>query len=104
MNPVHLLRAVFWVTEGILPLYYLQTDKTINLDFYCQLLEHLDEIFVRKESFFIKTTPPLFFKYELLQHLPYSPVLALSDFFLLTHLNKLMRRKEFSSKEEVLQR
>ena len=41
-------------------------------------------------------------KYELLQHPPYSPDLAPSDFWLFPHLKKFLRGKHFSSNEEVI--
>lgn len=41
-------------------------------------------------------------KYELLEHPPYSPDLAPSDFDLFPHLKRFMRGKRFSSHEEII--
>ena len=41
-------------------------------------------------------------KYELLEHPPYSPDLAPSDFWLFSHLKNCMRGKSFSSNYEVI--
>jgi len=41
-------------------------------------------------------------QFELLEHPPYSPDLALSDFWLFPHLKKFLRGKRFSSNEEVI--
>jgi [histone H3]-lysine36 N-dimethyltransferase SETMAR len=40
--------------------------------------------------------------YELLPHLPYSPDLAHSDFFLFADLKKMLAGKKLSSNEEVI--
>ena len=41
-------------------------------------------------------------KYDLLEHPPYSPDLAPSNFRLFSHLKKFMRGKHFSSNDEVI--
>ena len=41
-------------------------------------------------------------KYELLEHSPYSPDLAPSDFWLFSHLKKCVRGKRFSYNDEVI--
>jgi [histone H3]-lysine36 N-dimethyltransferase SETMAR len=40
--------------------------------------------------------------YELLLHLPYSPDLAPSDFFLFADLKKVLAGKKFSTNEEII--
>lgn len=114
------LASVFWDAKGILFVDYLQTGKTINADYYCNLLDQLD-VKIRekrpglqkKKIIFHQDNAPSHtaqktiakiseLKYELLQHPPYSPDLAPSDFWLFSHLKKFMRGKRFSSNEEVI--
>lgn len=40
--------------------------------------------------------------FELLPHPPYSPDLALSDFFLFSDLKKMLAGQKFSTNEEVI--
>lgn len=114
------LASVFWDAKGILMIDYLQTGKTINSNYYCNLLEKLDEKIrekrpglQKKKIIYHHDNAPAHsaqktiakisdLKYEILQHPPYSPDLAPSDFWLFPHLKKFMRGKRFSSNEEVI--
>jgi hypothetical protein len=49
-----------------------------------------------------KTTKLHELGYELLLHLPYSPGLALSDFFMFAVLKIMLAGKKFSTNEEVI--
>ena len=56
------MASVFWDAKGILLIDYLQKGKTINSEYYCRLLDQLDEKIrvkrlglKKKKSFFIKT-------------------------------------------------
>ena len=99
---------------------YLQTGKTINSEYYCNLLDQLDSKIrekrhglQKKKILFHQDNAPAHtaqkpitkiteLKYELMQHPPYSSDLALSDFWLFPHLKKFLRVKHFSSNEEVI--
>ena len=114
------LASVFWDAKGILLVDYLQTGKTINSEYYCNLLDQLDAKIrekrpglQKKKIHFHQDNAPAHtaqktitkiteLKYELLQHSPYSPDLAPSDFWLFPHLKKFLRGKHFSSNEEVI--
>lgn len=114
------LASVFWDAKGILFIDYLQTGKTINSDYYCNLLNQLDEKIrerrpglQKKKIIFHQDNAPAHtaqktiakiteLKYELLQHPAYSPDLAPSDFWLFPHLKQYLRGKRFSSNEEVI--
>jgi hypothetical protein len=59
------MASVFWDTEGILFIDYLEKGKTITGECYCNLLTRLDEKFrekrpgfQRKKSSFIRTKHP----------------------------------------------
>jgi len=114
------LVSVFWNAKGILFVDYFQIGKTINSDYYCNLLDQLD-VKIRekrpglqkKKIIFHQDNAPSHtaqktiakiseLKYELLQHPPYLPDLAPSDFWLFSHLKKFMRGKRFSLNEEVI--
>lgn len=100
------LASVFWDAKGILFIDYLQTGKTINSDYYCNLLNQLDEKIrerrpglQKKKIIFHQDNAPARtaqktiakiteLKYELLQHPAYSPDLAPSDFWLFPHLKQ----------------
>lgn len=114
------LASVFWDAKGILFVDYLQTGKTINSEYYCNLLDKLKEEIQKKRPglqkkkiIFHQDNAPCHksiltmakiseLKYELLEHPPYSPDLAPSDFYLFPALKKFMRGKRFSTNDEVI--
>jgi len=114
------MASVFWDAKGILFVDYLQTGKTINTEYYCNLLHKLDAKIrekrpglQKKKIIFHQDNAPAHksvltmakineLKFELLEHPPYSPDLAPSDFWLFPHLKKFLRGKRFSSNEEVI--
>jgi histone-lysine N-methyltransferase SETMAR len=115
-----IMASVFWDAKGILMIDYLQTGKTITGEYYCSLLDQLD-VKIREKRPGLKKKKIIFhqdnapahksaltisklteLKYELLEHPPYSPDLAPSDFHLFPNLKKSLRGKRFSSNEEVI--
>lgn len=114
------MASVFWDAKGILLVDYLQTGKTINSEYYRKLLDQLDAKIrekrpglTKKKIIFHQDNAPAHksvltmakineLKYDLLEHPPYSPDLAPSDFWLFSHLKKFMRGKHFSSNDEVI--
>jgi histone-lysine N-methyltransferase SETMAR len=114
------MASVFWDAKGILIINYLQTGKTITGEYYCSLLDQLDVKIrekrpglTKKKIIFHQDNAPAHksvltisklteLKYELLEHPPYSPDLAPSDFHLFPNLKKALRGKRFSSDEEVI--
>jgi len=114
------MASVFWDAKEILLIDYLQTGRTITGEYYCSLLDQLDEKIrkkrpglAKKKVIFHQDNAPahksLFamakfkeLKYELLEHPPYSPDLAPSDFYLFPNLKRFLRGKDFLSDEEVI--
>jgi len=94
------MATVFWYANGILLIDYLEKGKTITRAYYAALLNQLAVQIKEKRSHLAKKK--VFFhqdnarvhtssiamsklhelKYELVRHPPYSPDLALSDYYL----------------------
>ena len=100
------MTSVFWDYKGILLIDSLQKGKTINSEYYCNLLDQLN-LKIRekrpglqqKKNIFHQDNAPCHksvltmakfneFKYELLDHPPYYPDLAPSDFYLFPNPKK----------------
>jgi histone-lysine N-methyltransferase SETMAR len=109
---------VFWDAEGVLLSDYLEKGKIITGEYYSNLLNRL-YIKIRKKSSglpkkssFIRTMHPptsvLVMRklrdlhYELLEHPPYSPDLAPSDFCLFPKLKLFLAGQRFSSNQEAI--
>ncbi|KAJ7345700.1 hypothetical protein JRQ81_001650 [Phrynocephalus forsythii] len=98
--------SIFWDSHGVILTDYLPKGETLNSDYYCNLLGKLcdalkqkccgmiskgvhllaDNASVHMALASVVTTHRL--GYEVLQHPPYSPDLALSDFFLFPEMKK----------------
>lgn len=114
------MATVFWDFKGILLIDYLQKGKTINSEYYCNILDQLN-VKIRekrpglqhKKIIFHQDNAPAHksvltmakineLKYELLDHPPYSPDLAPSDFYLFPNLKKFLAGKRFTSNEDAI--
>src|SRR5436190_22178427 len=113
------MASVFWDARGIIFIDYLQKGKTINGEYYANLLQRLsDEIkkkrahLAKKKVLFHQDNAPVHtsviavakineLNFELLPHAPYSPDLAPSDYFLFPNLKKWLGGKRFANNEEV---
>lgn len=113
------MASIFWDAKGILLIDYLQKGKTVNGEYYVKLLDKLDTIIkekrpgshkkkiifhqdnARPHTALITMAKINELKYELLQHPPYSPDLAPSDFHLFPKLKIFLGGKRFSTEEEV---
>ena len=111
------MATVFWDFKGILLIDYLQKGKTINSEYYCNLLDQLNVQIrekrpglQRKKIIFHQDNAPAHksvltmakineLKYDLLDHPPYSPDLAPSDFYVFPNLKKILAGKRFTSNE-----
>ena len=98
--------SVFWDSRGVILTDYLSKGETLNSDYYCNLLEKLRDALKQKRRGMISKGVRLLadnapvhtaqasvvaahrLGYELLQHPPYSPDLATSDFFLFPEMKK----------------
>lgn len=113
------LASVFWDADGIIFIDYLEHGRTITADYYIGLLDRLDNILrekrkrtQRKNILFLHDNAPAHkahkamtkleqLGYELVQHPPYSPDLAPSDYYLFPNLKRMLRGKRFYTNEQV---
>jgi len=110
---------VFWDTEDMLFIDYLQKSKTITGEYYSDLLTRLDQIIcekrpgLKKKIIFHQDNAPAHksvlamgklrdLHYELLEHPPCSPDLAPSDFCLFPKLKLFLAAQCFSSNQEAI--
>jgi histone-lysine N-methyltransferase SETMAR len=110
--------SVFWDAKGILLIDYFQKGKTMNDEYYANLLKRLKTAIAEKHPGMNKrkvlfhqvnscTVPAKKIEelgFELLPHPPYSPDLALSVFHLLVFpkLKILLGGKKFCTNEELI--
>jgi histone-lysine N-methyltransferase SETMAR len=114
------MASVFWNAEGILFIEYLEEGKTITGEYYSNLLTRPDEKshekrpgLQKKKIIFHHDNAPVHkgvlamgklrdLRYELLEHPPYSPDLASSDFHFFPKLKLFLTGQRFSSNQEVI--
>ncbi len=114
------MASVFWDSEGILMIDYLQSGQTISGEYYANELRQLREVIKAKRHGKLKkgvlllqdnapvhtacvaTTAAAKLGFELLPHPPYSPDLAPSDFFLFPKLKAEISGRRFKSNDEVI--
>lgn len=112
--------SVFWDSRGVILTDYLPKGETLNSDYYCNLLEKLRDALKQKRRGMISKGIRLLadnapvhtaqasvvaahrLGYELLQHPPYSPDLAPSDFFLFPEMKKPLRGRRFDDREDAI--
>jgi histone-lysine N-methyltransferase SETMAR len=110
----------FWDAEGILFIDYLEKGKTITGEYYSNLLTRIDEKIrekrpglQKKKIIFRQDSAPTHksvlaignlkdLHYEFLEHSPYSPDLAPSDFCLFPKLKLFLAGQHFSSNQEAV--
>ena len=110
---------VFRYSSGILFIDYLEKGKKINRDYYCALLDRLQEEITRKRPhllkkkyIFLHENAPAHksiktlakineLRFELLSHPPYSPDFAPSDFYLFPNLIQWLHALRFTLNEDV---
>jgi hypothetical protein len=116
--------TVFWDCQGVLLTEFQQRGHTVTPASYCMILTKLHAAIRRKRPGLLtkgvllmhsgcpqsanQTTATLrSFKWEVLQHPPYSPELAPSDFHLFGplkhHLSKRMEKDEGNSHPQIEQ-
>lgn len=114
------LASIFWDKDGVLLTDYLQKGQTINAEYYCNLLAQLKEALkekrrgkLRKGILFLQDNAPAHkatrtsdvlkdLGFKCIEHPPYSPDLAPSDYFLFPNLKKNLKGKKFSEDSEVI--
>jgi histone-lysine N-methyltransferase SETMAR len=114
------MATVFWDSQGIILIDYLEKGRTITGPYYSELLDRFNAAFkekrtlpYRKKLLFhhdnapahssaVATAKLVDLGYELLPHPPYSPDLAPCDFFLFPNMKNWLGGKRFRSNEEVI--
>jgi len=109
------LASIFWDQDGILLIDYLPKGQTINVGYYSSLLVKLKHILKEKRRgkitkgvlFFHENVPApwtlatqkklAYLGFQCLDHPPYSPDVALSDYHLFPGLKKQLKGRHFSS-------
>ncbi|UYV82869.1 hypothetical protein LAZ67_22001161 [Cordylochernes scorpioides] len=112
--------SVFWDSEGVLLLDFLNKGQTITGDYYANFVKQLREAIKEKRRGklsrkivyhqdnapshrSLQAMATIYYSgFELLPHAPYSPDLAPSDFNLFPHLKKSLSGIHFRSNEEVI--
>ena len=113
------MATVFWDSQDVIYIDYLEKGKTNTGLYYAELLGRFDAELQKKRPHLAKkkvlfhhgnasghtsavaTAKLVELGYELLPHPPYSPDLALCDFFLFPNLKKSLAGQKFESNEEV---
>jgi len=120
-NPLEKFSPRFiWDQDGILLIDYLPKGQTINAEYYSSLLVQLKDILkekrlgkVTKVVLFLHDNAPAhrafvtqkkltYLGFHCLDHSPYSPDLALSDYHLFPGSEKQLKSRRFSSDAEVI--
>jgi len=114
------MATVFWDSQGVIYIDYLEKGKTVTGLYYAELLGRFDAELQKKRPHLAKkkvlfhhdnapahtsavaTAKLVELHYELLPHPPYSPDLAPCDFFLFPNLKKSLAGQKFESNEEVI--
>lgn len=114
-----IMASVFWDCQGLLLIDYMPHKTTINAEYYAQLLKKLRSAIKEKRRgklskgiFLLHDNAPVHKArvaqaalkdcgFEQLNHPPYSPDLAPSDFYLFRNLKKYLRGRRFRDDEEL---
>ena len=109
------LASIFWDQDDILLIDYLPKDQTINAEYYSSLLVQLKDILKEKHRgkvikvfVFLHDNAPFhqalatqkklaYLGFQCLDHPPYSPDLAPSDYHLFPGLKKHLKGRHFFS-------
>lgn len=110
-----MMLTVFWDWHGILTTDFADSNVKINSEYYSQLVSTCRKARRKKRNvplWFLQDNAPVHKSaqtmqqilecgLQLLDHPPYSPDLAPSDFYLFKHLKKHLRGKSFKDKESL---
>lgn len=115
-----MMATIFWDADGIILIDYLHKGQTINGEYYAALINKLREEIKNKRRgklqagviFHHDNAPPHRAEvavsaiktagFQLMQHPPYSPDLAPSDFYLFSCLKNHLRGTKFEDDDEVM--
>ena len=120
LHPMKVLLCVWWDCRGIIHFELLRHGETITADKYCEQLTRLDAAIREKCPVLANRKGVIFhhdnarphvaqqtlrkmkeLKWEILQHPPYPPDIAPSDFHLFRSLQNSLNGKNFNSVEAV---
>jgi len=111
--------SVFWDKEGVLLVEFMERRSTITADVYCKTLEKLRRAIQNRRRGKLSSGIILLhdnarphtaaktqekiqnFRWDLIDHPPYSPDLAPSDYFLFLHFKQWISGQRFESDEEL---
>ncbi|CAH1257192.1 SETMAR [Branchiostoma lanceolatum] len=114
------MASVFWDSEGVIMINYLQKGQTINGEYYASELRQLKAAIKEKRRgklragvLLLQDNAPVHTAhvsvaaatqcgFELLPHPPYSPDLAPSDFYLFPKLKFHLRGHRFETDDDVI--
>jgi len=114
------LASIFWYQDGILLINYLPKGQTISAEYYSSLLVQVNDILMKKRRgkvtkgvLFLHDNVPdhraladqtklAYLGFQCLDHPPFSPDLAPSDYHLFPELKKQLKGRQFSSDSEVI--
>ena len=113
------LASIFWGQDGILLIDYLPKSQIINAEYYSSLLAQMKDVLREKRCgnftkcvLFLQDNAPTHralatqkklacLDFQCLDHPPYSPDLAPSDYHLFPGLKKQLKGRHFSSDEVI---
>jgi histone-lysine N-methyltransferase SETMAR len=116
-----ILATVFWDHDGVLLVDFLSKGETVNATRYCETLVRLRDAIRHKRPGLLRQGVVLLhdnarphtasstrkllqrFKWEVLEHPPYSPDLAPSDYHLFGPLKKHLAGKRYATVDQVHQ-
>jgi len=114
-----IMATLFWDSEGLLLLEFMPDECTITGDSYATTMKNLHDTIEEKRRgklsrgvLLLHDNAPVHKSWKVeaalrecgfqeLNHPPYSPDLAPSDYFLFRHLTRFLRGKIFSCNEEL---
>lgn len=114
------LLCIWWDSRGIICQEFLKSGETINSDVYCDMLRRVHAIMKENRSSLINRKQVIFHQdnarphksmktlkviqelnWTLMEHPPYSPDIAPSDFYLFRVLQNHLMGKNFKSSEGI---
>nr|CAD26968.1 transposase [Meloidogyne chitwoodi] len=120
LHPKKQLLSVWWCVHGIVYWELLPLNRTITSEVYCEQLHRVQQQ-LRRPPYTVWARKGILFQqdgarphvsavtrkkiedlgWDILEHSPYSPDLAPSDYYLFSPLKDFLRGKQFSNEEEI---
>lgn len=119
-HPKKIMVSVWWSASGLIHHSFLKIGETITAERYVREIDEMHEKLRQKQPALVNRRGPILLHdnarphianitreklhdlgYETLDHAPYSPDLAPTDFYLFKQLELFMRGKRFQNEEDV---